>query len=221
MKNNSFESFSEWSIEWISCFLDIDPEDVEMWEWSKVLSEIERAKLTMDNWVPPHVVDLENAEFYQLPFHKLTLGEFIDLEYYLTDEKWITHVCSILYRRRTSDPLNGYTWESYGDWVEWRSKLWLHAPAECSKIVKPWLEWRTDLLNKYSGLFNIPTPFDPELTEQEKRDILRQEEKQSAFSWESTLLMLSNDRADRVPEILKMPLLLVLNLLSSLKKNKK
>lgn len=221
LKQNNYSTFSQWAIDWVSCALDEDPENVINWSWSKVLLTLKEQQDKIKLWKPPVSVEVKSKEFYPIPFHKLSLGEFIDLEYYCTDEKWVNHVCAILYRQRTLHPLNGFEWEPYGDWLEWRSSLWLDAPAECSKIILDWINWRKDVLNRYSGIFNIPVEFDPELSTEEREQILREEEKKGAFSWEATLLMLSGDRADKVPEVLKLPLLLVFNLMSSLKNKKK
>jgi len=222
LKIEDFTTLTDYQVEVVSIALDQDPEDVYEWSLQRLKDEFAIALRNINNTQrAPQKIVLLGQELELIPFHNLTLGAFIDLEHFCSSNEKILEVCSILYRRKTSNIWDTDDWEEYGSWVSKRKEYFRDAALETAGAKIEYLKWRENVTNQYSGLFETPYEQDPEdqeaMSALEREKLKREESRQKAFSWEATLLLLAKGNASYVPNILKMPVLLAFNLLSSLK----
>jgi hypothetical protein len=218
----NFTTLTDYQVEVVAIASDADPEDVYEYSAQRLRQQFALISRTLNNIPsPPDTIRLLGEDLHLIPFHHLTLGEFIDLEHFCAENSLIMEVCAILYRRKTVSPWQGDTWEEYGEWLGARKKLFADAELATAGAKIQYLQWRSNVTTQYSGLFETPYDEDPQdqeiLSTLEREKLKRQENQQRAFSWEGTLLTLANGNAAYVPQVLKLPVLLALNLLSSLK----
>jgi hypothetical protein len=212
-------------VEVVGIYQDIDSETVYEYSqaelkqlFSRVLREIHHSPQAVGSFT------LENNMFEKLPFEKLTLGAYIDLEHFSQSAEDIGKIIAILYRRtQQNDKFSEKVFETYEDWLSIREEAFLDLEAQDVVGVKTeWIEWKSKLTTHYSGLFDTyqgdedPESMD-EMSRIEAENAKKMDEKRKAFAWESTILRLCNNNASEFTKILEMPVILVFNILSTLK----
>lgn len=223
-----FETFTAFQVEAVSIFMDEDPEVV--WEWDKVVldEKFNIIKRILNNPSSSlDVLELNGSTFYKVPFNKLSLGAYIDLEYFLEKPDKLTEVITILYRQRSqANPLAEEIYEPYDNWLAVRKPTFSEANVlDVLGVKTEFLQWRSDLVKQYSGLFD----FEPEEEPEEEDELSRinalkakkAEEQRRNFSWEHIILKMCNGDATRFESCLEMPVVLFFNILSSIKINGK
>lgn len=156
------------------------------------------------------------------PFSKLTLYEYIDLDYFFTDN-YITNlhkVCAILYRQTKLNEWGDEIMEPYDFDCNIRAEKFLDLPiTDVYGIVHEFLKFRENFLKTYENLFTGEA--DTPLTDEEKANMdpeeikeIEQEEKQAKYSWEQTIYGLTNGDITKSDKIGVLPLVYVFNILS-------
>lgn len=156
------------------------------------------------------------------PFSKLTLYEYIDLDYFFTDN-YITNlhkVCAILYRQTKLNEWGDEIMEPYDFDCNIRAEKFLDLPiTDVYGIVHEFLKFRDNFLKTYENLFTGEA--DTPLTDEEKANMdpeeikeIEQEEKQAKYSWEQTIYGLTNGDITKSDKIGVLPLVYVFNILS-------
>jgi hypothetical protein len=156
------------------------------------------------------------------PFSKLTLYEYIDLDYFFTDN-YITNlhkVCAILYRQTKLNEWGDEIMEPYDFDCNIRAEKYLDLPiTDVYGIVHEFLKFRENFLKTYENLFTGES--DTPLTDEEKANMdpeeikeIEQEEKQAKYSWEQTIYGLTNGDITKSDKIGVLPLVYVFNILS-------
>ena len=158
-----------------------------------------------------------NLDKYVLkPFSKLTLGEFIDLEHYFSNN-YLDHFCHILallYRRTSKNVYGDDIIEPYEYSPRDRLDWFLDYPiTDVYGLIPEYLKYRENFTNTYTNLL-VDVVTDDEVLEDadEIKEQKREQEKQK-FAWESTIMALCNDDLSKFNSILDMSVVLVFNIL--------
>lgn len=226
LNKENFTNSVEFQVEVVSIYADIDPE--EIWEWpkDKLNKYFNTVKLILNaSSSSSEVLELNDYTFYKIPFNKLTLGSYIDLEYYSSEPDGLVKMIAILYRQKYQEnSISEIVYEPYKNWIEERLPLFLEANvADVVGIKSEYLTWRTNLIKHYNGLFDSETeePDEDDLTDELGRinamKIRKMEEQRKQFNWENIILKLCNGDATKFESCLEIPVVLFFNILSSIK----
>jgi len=155
------------------------------------------------------------------PFNKLCLYEYIDLDYYFTNN-YITNlanICGVLYRQSNINEWGEEIIEPYEYDCTIRADKFLDLPiTDVYGIISDFLKFRDNFLKTYQNLFQGEEL--PELTAEEKSqltpDELKEEEdtkKDSKWSWERMIYGLCNNDLTKSDKIGALPLTYVFNMM--------
>jgi len=156
------------------------------------------------------------------PFSKLTLYEYIDLDYFFTDN-YITNldkVCAICYRNTKINEWGNEILEPYEFDCNIRAEKFLDLPiTDVYGIVHEFLKYRDTFLKNYENLFS--GELDEELSNEERNNMdaeeikeIEKEQAQSKWSWEQTIYGLTNGDITKSEKVGALPLIYVFNILS-------
>ena len=165
--------------------------------------------------------------YYLLPFKKLTLDEFIDLEYFLQNDYLvhISHIVSVFWRRVEVDKWENVHFEPYIFSPFDRHELF--DDVEITKvygIIPEYLKYRENFMQKYEALFNSddveedekldPKEFDS--IEEYKDELKAQEQSKKAkkWGWENLIYDLCEGDFTKIKAVGELPLILVFNMLA-------
>lgn len=203
----------------ISILLDIpysSLEDLDIMEFQKYTSGLDFVQKPLNN-KPTETIIIKQHQFYKLPFTKLTLGEFVDLEHYFTNDyiQNLPKILSVLYRRKLRNGninLFPEEFEPYGSWVDYRSNLFLTTPINgVFGIITEYLNYRKNIFEAYSGLFDDPET-DEELEEDDEQP--KEEKKSNKWGWATLIYRVANGNTLDYERATNTNLLLALNMLS-------
>jgi hypothetical protein len=150
------------------------------------------------------------------PFTKISLGEFIDLEHYFSNN-YLDHFCHILallYRRTSKNIYGDDIIEPYNyspsDRLDWYLDYKI---TDVYGLIPEYIKFRENFTNTYTNLL-VDVVADDEVLEDadEIKEQKREQEKQK-FAWESTIMALCNDDLSKFNDILDMSAVLVFNIL--------
>jgi hypothetical protein len=193
---------------------EIDELDID--EMTKIVDEMK--------WVLSQPSKLYKSELLGMkvkPFNKLCLYEYIDLDYYFTNN-YITNlanICAILYRQTKINEWDEEIIEPYDYDCTIRADKFLDLPiTDVYGIINEFLKFRDNFLNTYKNLFNAEEL--PELSQEEKEELtpeeLKEEEdskKDSKWSWERMIYGLCNNDLTKSEAVGALPLTYVFNML--------
>jgi hypothetical protein len=171
---------------------------------------------------------LLDGETYTLqPFKKLTLDEFIDLEYFLQNDYLvhISHIVSVFWRRTRLDEWQNLHFEPYIFSPFDRQEQF--DDVEITKvygILNEYLKYRENFMQKYTALFNSDDepddekldPKDFDTIEEYKDELKAQEQSKKArkWGWESLIYDLCEGDFTKIKAVGELPLILVFNMLA-------
>lgn len=180
---------------------------------------------------PQSKLSIQGIDFHLIPdFNQMTLGEFIDLEYYFQDGyiKNLTTILAILYRPliREETILGPTIIEEYNVDPKYRAHIFEEISIDLVYgIIPKYLKWRTKLLADYHGLFNQNSDDDQDEIEDiksnnklsgvEKAEMLKaidEERKQKKWSWTLFLYILADYDALKIEQASKLPILAAMNI---------
>jgi hypothetical protein len=147
------------------------------------------------------------------PFTFLTLGEFIDLEHYFSEDyiNNLPTICAILYRHTKTDEWGNVVYEPYKYIPQDRAALFLELPiTDVYGIIQLYLKFRADFIERYSFIFNPEIEDEDEMDEEDKQA----EHVENKWSWEMLLYSLSGEDITKVDPITDLPLVFVFNFLA-------
>ena len=155
------------------------------------------------------------------PLSKLCLYEYIDLDYYFTNNyiKNLANICAILYRQTKTNEWGEEIIEPYEFDCTIRSDRFLDLPiTDVYGIISEFLKFRENFLKTYQNLFQGEEP--PELTPEAKAELtpeeLKEEEeekKDSKWSWERMIYGLCNNDLTKSDKIGGLSLTYVFNMM--------
>ena len=188
-----------------------DFEDLDIDELGKLTEQIKwiqsepskRYKNKIDNYVLK-------------PYSKLSLGEFIDLEYYFSNN-YLDHFCHILallYRRTSKNVYGDDIIEPYEYSPRDRLDWYLDYPiTDVYGLIPEYIKYRENFTNTYTNLLADVVPDDEVLEDADEIKEQKKEQEKQKFAWESTIMALCNDDLSKFNDILNMPVVLVFNIL--------
>jgi len=150
------------------------------------------------------------------PFSKLTLGEFIDLEYYFSNNYLdnFCHILALLYRRTSKNVYGDDIIEPYDYSPKDRLDWYLDYPiTDVYGIIPEYLKYRESFTNTYTNLLVDVVPDDEVLEDVDEIKEQKREQEKQKFAWESTIMALCNDDLSKFNDILNMSVVLVFNIL--------
>lgn len=227
---NDYESSSSILLEKLAIVTNTMADD-EIWEdlSTKELASI----LKQSTWLNQPIKDkhqetILDGKFTLKPFIQLTLGEFIDLEYFIFNNLFenINKVIAILYRQTKNDDWGNVIYEPYSFDLNKRINLFDEIPiTDVFNAIQDFIKWREDFLNKYAALFQ-PDFDDEELDDIEEiaktdpelaKELLEDEKRekiQKKWGWERLLLQIANNDIKQITQVTELGLIYVFNMLA-------
>jgi hypothetical protein len=150
------------------------------------------------------------------PYSKLSLGEFIDLEHYFSNN-YLDHFCHILallYRRTSKNIYGDDIIEPYEYSPRDRLDWYLDYPiTDVYGLIPEYIKYRENFTNTYTNLLVDVVTDDEVLEDADEIKEQKREQQKQKFAWESTIMALCNDDLSKFNDILNMPVVLVFNIL--------
>lgn len=150
------------------------------------------------------------------PFTKISLGEFIDLEHYFSNN-YLDHFCHILallYRRTSKNVYGDDIIEPYNyspsDRLDWYLDYKI---TDVYGLIPEYIKFRENFTNTYTNLLVDVVTDDEVLEDADEIKEQKREKEQQKFAWESTIMGLCNDDLSKFNDILNMSVVLVFNIL--------
>ena len=150
------------------------------------------------------------------PFTKISLGEFIDLEHYFSNN-YLDHFCHILallYRRTSKNVYGDDIIEPYNyspsDRLDWYLDYKI---TDVYGLIPEYIKFRENFTNTYTNLLVDVVPDDEVLEDADEIKEQKREQEKQKFAWESTIMALCNDDLSKFNDILNMSVVLVFNIL--------
>ena len=203
------------TLEAISILSDTDPEELEELSPEELIdlaSQVSFIKREPSN-KPNELV----KGFRLKPMDALTLGEFIDLEHYVSQSvKNFTLLLSILYKKTKRDEWGNVVFEPYVYKLGNRIHEWNNVSInEVFGAVNNYINYATDFKQRYENLFN-PVIEEDEGVELDAEDLKAEAEEKvfTKWSWEKLLYDLANQDITKIDAVTDLPLVFVFNMLS-------
>lgn len=151
-------------------------------------------------------------------FNKLTLYEYIDLDYFCIQGYLINlpYILAILYRQTKENEWGEVVWEPYEYDCKERAEKLLDVPiTDVYGVIKDFLKFREQFLNTYINLFEDPLPPEPEegYDDEDDEPDTEPEKNTAKWSWELLIYNLCNGDLSKSDAIGGLPLYYVFNML--------
>ena len=206
-----------YQIDVLCTLLDCYPEDLDditIEELEDLLIEVKFIK------GEPHKNYKNEIGVYQLkPFNKITLGEFISLESYFSNNyiEKLLNIVAILYRRVRVNEWGDNVLESYNYHSNDRLNWFLDFPiTDVYGLLPEYIKFREDIIEQYKNLMSesYEDDFEPsENMDSEEQKELEEEKKQKKWAWEQLIWSLCNEDLTKFHAVCELPLILVFNFL--------
>lgn len=192
-------------------------EDLELDELFKLIKMVRWIDKAPTNNFDKNINDLTIKDL-----NHLTLGEFIDLEYYFAEDyiKNLPRICAILYRKSKLDEWDNIIIEPYKFDIEKRKEYYNNiAIQSIYGVIDLYLKFKENFTNNYSELFNDGGEIEnkellDEITLKEIEKEIAEEEAKSKFNWENIIMYLGGDTITNADKVLDTSLIFCFNILS-------
>lgn len=228
LKSDAFPTVSDFHIELVSIFFDIDPYDVERMSGSELKTKYKQVQ----TWFSSNVLKSKNSivvngiTYYKKPLTSLTLGEFIDAEHYLFYDK--AKLVPLFYRlKKQVEDNQAEEWEDYDAFIDKRFGLFMNevSAEDVFGVIDEYIKFRNKIIESNGDSFYQTLEDDDEevlksLNAKEKKEYLeakKKEEQQQQFAWESMIMGLCGNDITKFKEVLSLPVIMVYNVLNMLK----
>ena len=210
-----YNSVFLYTLEAISILSDTDPEELEELSPEELIDLA--AKVSFVKREPSNKPNELVKGFRLKPMDALTLGEFIDLEHYIsqTTENF-TLLLSILYKRWKTNEWGSLIFEPYTYSIMSRKDIFDEVSInEVFGAVNNYINYATDFKQRYENLFN-PVIEEDEAVELDAEDLKAEAEEKvfTKWSWEKLLYDLSGQDITKIDAVTDLPLVFVFNMLS-------
>lgn len=232
-KIENFDTPEEYENSVLSIIFDAPMADIDNLPYDEYLSRFNQLDFLKTKPKAHALSKLEIAKtnLYLIDdLYKITIGEFIDLEYYFTDDyyKNLKLICAILYRQKTihDSPFIQDVYEPYGTWIYHRSNLFDDISIQdVYGVIPKYLEFRDKIYTDYSGLFGEKkeegeqeeeTPVE-ELDMVAQAELIKEEKRQARYkkwAWDLILFELANNDPTKIEAATNIPMIQALNILS-------
>lgn len=172
--------------------------------------------------LPPNIYKKKINKLTCKDFNTLTLGEFIDIDYYFSQNQFenLPKICAILYRQTKLDEWNNLIYEPYEFDIEARSELFYDISiADIYGILNAYYTFRQSIVNNYYQLFNPILDNEENLDDEDLDDPyvqkeIEKEKMQQKWAWDSVLHKLTDGDITKENGMYDLPLIFILNKLS-------
>lgn len=217
LDNEDFDSLFSRELESLAILTNSDSEEFEDMDIDELTDTIAQVKFIKKP--PTSQFKREINEFKYKGCDTLTLGEFIDLEHYFSNDYIInlSTICGILYRQHSLNQWQVEEIEPYKFNPLDRVDIFNELPISfVYGITNDYLKFRENFLKVYENLFQPQFDSEDESEEMDIEDIKAEEEekKVSRWSWESIIWNLANEDITKVDQVTDLPLILAFNFLS-------
>lgn len=214
LARGDFDSLFLYNLELLAIVTDQDADDIdisvdELTDYVKDLTFLQRE--------PPKTLEKTIDNLTYKGVKHLTLGEFIDLEYYFALD-YINNlevICSILYRKTGINDWSELTFEPYRYDPKDRVEIFSELPiTSLYGVVRDYMDFRESFLKSYENLFQPDIEeTDEELSPEDKKEE-EKEKRLEKWSWEMVIYELAGEDITKVDQVTDLPLILAFNFLS-------
>jgi len=197
--------------------LDCYPEDIEELAIEELEELLLSVKFIRDE--PPKNYKSELGIYKLKPFNKITLGEFISLESYFSDNYILKlpNIIAILYRRFRVNEWGDETLETYNYNSNDRLDWFLDFPiTDVYGLLPEYIKFRDGIIDQYKNLMTESYEDDFEIDSNMDAEDLKaaeEEKKQQKWGWETLIWNLCNEDLTKFHAVCDLPLILVFNFL--------
>ena len=206
-----------YQIDVLCTLLDCYPEDLDDITIEELEDLLMEVKFIRDE---PHKNYKKEIGVYKLkPFNKITLGEFISLESYFSDNyiEKLLNIVAILYRRVRVNEWGDNILESYNyhsnDRLDWFLDFQI---TDVYGLLPEYIKFREDIIDQYKNLMSesYEDDFETDSTlDAEEQKEFEEEKKQKKWAWEQLIWSLCNEDLTKFHAVCELPLILVFNFL--------
>ena len=214
----SIEEVFSREIEILATLADINSEDIEDLDIEEVTVML--ADIKYINSEPSKNFKRQLNDYYYKPLDKLTIGEYIDLEFYFSKDynKHIGHIASILYRQKSTNEWGVTIYEPYAFSPRDRHELFdEYKINDIYGIIPEFIAFRENFMETYGNLFHDDSDSDEEedkpTTSQESKD-LQIKKSELKWGWERLIYSLCNEDLTKFEEVTNLPLIMTFNMLA-------
>lgn len=226
---SQFESEFYLNLEKLAIVTNTSADD-ECWEEMNVLelNKIIQNSIFLFS-APPNKFKDKIDDFIILPFNKLTIGEFIDIEYFMSNNiiDNFTKILSIFYRKHKIGEWGETIIEPYSviDMNKRKEEFEDYPITYVFGIIDAYIQFKNDFTAKYNALFEpVFDDSEQEFSEEELMNdpILQHEleeekkleEKHKKWSWEKLLFSVADGDITKISEVTELGLIYVFNMIS-------
>lgn len=205
----------EYNIDVLSILSDLPVEDFDEIELDE-LQELTKQLAWMTS-EPSKRYKHQLDEFKLKPFVDISLGEFITLEGFVTDDyiKNLRNICAILYRKTSTDEWGNVITEPYKFKSTDRIHLFDDYPiTSVFGLIPEYLQFRQSFLDSHANLMTESFEDDESFDDPEDKKAQEQEQKSNKWAWERLIWTMSNGDLSKFEAITDMKLILVFNFLA-------
>jgi len=206
-----------YQIDVLCTLLDCYPEDLDDITIEELEDLLMEVKFIKDE--PPKNYKKEIGVYKLKPFNKITLGEFISLESYFSDNyiEKLLNIVAILYRRVRVNEYGDNVLETYNyhsnDRLDWFLDF---AVTDVYGLLPEYIKFRDDIIDQYKNLMSesYEDDFETDSTlDAEEQKEIEEEKKQKKWAWEQLIWSLCNEDLTKFHAVCELPLILVFNFL--------
>ena len=205
-------------IEILAIVADVSSEDLEDLDIEEVTAMINEIKFV--NSEPSKQYKHQVSDYHFKPLDKLTIGEYIDLEFYFSKDynQHIAHIASIFYRQKSTNEWGVTVFEPYNFSPRQRFELFEdYCINDIYGIVPEFIAFRENFMETYGNLFHDDQDSDEEedkpTTTQESKD-LQLKKSELKWGWERLVYSLCNEDLTKFNEVINLPLIMTFNMLA-------
>ena len=197
--------------------LDCYPEDIDELSIEELEELLLSVKFIRDE--PPKNYKSELGIYKLKPFNKITLGEFISLESYFSDNYILklSNIVAILYRRVRVNEWGDNVLETYNYHSNDRLDWFLDFPiTDVFGLLPEYIKFREGIIDQYKNLMTESYEDDFEIDSNMDAEDLKaaeEEKKQQKWGWETLIWNLCNEDLTKFHAVCDLPLILVFNFL--------
>lgn len=197
--------------------LDCYPEDIDELTIEELEELLLLVKFIRDE--PPKNYKSELGIYKLKPFNKITLGEFISLESYFSDNYILklSNIVAILYRRVRVNEWGDNVLEPYNYHSNDRLDWFLDFPiTDVYGLLPEYIKFREGIIDQYKNLMTESYEDDFEIDSNMDAEDLKaaeEEKKQQKWGWETLIWNLCNEDLTKFHAVCDLPLILVFNFL--------
>ena len=205
-------------IEILAIVADVSSEELEDLDIEEVTAMINEIKFI--NSEPSKQYKHQVNDYHFKPLDKLTIGEYIDLEFYFSKDynQHIAHIASIFYRQKSTNEWGVTVFEPYNFSPRQRFELFEdYCINDIYGIVPEFIAFRENFMETYGNLFHDDQDSDEEedkpTTSQESKD-LQLKKSELKWGWERLVYSLCNEDLTKFNEVINLPLIMTFNMLA-------